>query len=231
MKRSLINQVIREAEQYFAQNQFSLPNFSTWNPADWSMRDPQDFDPILRRKLGWDVTDFGFGDYANRGLCLFTIRNGLPGSVNCPYGISYAEKIMYVMEGQVTPLHFHWQKTEDIINRVGSLLVMNVFPSGPGGEVAQGDVEVLVDGTARTLKAGTRLVLGAGSSITFPPRVYHTFWAEGGPALIGEVSSINDDDTDNRFESPLGRFPSIEEDEPPTRLLVGDYASVREETP
>ena len=42
--------------------------------------------------------------------------------------------------------------------------------------------------------------------------------------LVGEVSLVNDDDKDNRFYTPLGRFPEIEEDEPPLYLLCTDYA-------
>ncbi len=41
--------------------------------------------------------------------------------------------------------------------------------------------------------------------------------------LIGEVSMCNDDNTDNRFLKPLGRFPTIEEDEAPYRLLCNEY--------
>ena len=44
-----------------------------------------------------------------------------------------------------------------------------------------------------------------------------------GPVLLGEVSQVNDDNTDNRFYEPVGRFPAIEEDEPPYRLLCGEY--------
>jgi len=41
--------------------------------------------------------------------------------------------------------------------------------------------------------------------------------------LLGEVSQCNDDNTDNRFNPPVGRFPIIEEDEPPYRLLCNEY--------
>ena len=41
--------------------------------------------------------------------------------------------------------------------------------------------------------------------------------------LLGEVSQCNDDNTDNRFNPPFGRFPEIEEDEPPYRLLCNEY--------
>ena len=50
-------------------------------------------------------------------------------------------------------------------------------------------------------------------------RIWHDYW----PALIGEVSMCNDDNTDNRFLKPLGRFPTIEEDEPAYRLLCTEY--------
>ena len=49
-------------------------------------------------------------------------------------------------------------------------------------------------------------------------------WGEGGDVLIGEVSTVNDDVTDNVFVSKkIGRFSEIEEDVAPTHLLVSDY--------
>ena len=41
--------------------------------------------------------------------------------------------------------------------------------------------------------------------------------------LIGEVSTVNDDRTDNTFLDPIGRFSEIEEDVAPIHLLVSDY--------
>ena len=54
---------------------------------------------------------------------------------------------------------------------------------------------------------------------------YHDFNVEpgSGPVLLGEVSQCNDDNTDNRFNPPVGRFPKIEEDEAPYRLLCNEY--------
>jgi D-lyxose ketol-isomerase len=57
------------------------------------------------------------------------------------------------------------------------------------------------------------------------PGDWHTFWGEGGAVLIDKVSNVNDDETDNIFRDPLGRFASIEEDERPTHLLVSDYST------
>ena len=72
--------------------------------------------------------------------------------------------------------------------------------------------------------------LTPGMSISIPPRLYHDFEVEPGtgPVLIGEVSAVNDDQSDNRFLPPVGRFPSIEEDEPPYRLLCTEYPPAAE---
>jgi len=40
---------------------------------------------------------------------------------------------------------------------------------------------------------------------------------------MGEVSTVNDDYIDNCFCEPVGRFPDVEQDEPPLYLLVNDY--------
>lgn len=59
----------------------------------------------------WDVTDFGLGDFAGAGLVL----------INLAAEPEYCEKLMYAVRGQVTPLHAHRQKKEDIICRAGRL--------------------------------------------------------------------------------------------------------------
>ena len=65
--------------------------------------------------------------------------------------------------------------------------------------------------------------LDPGESVTLLPGVWHAFWGEGGDVLIGEVSTVNDDLTDNIFRDPIGRFSDIEEDTAPLHLLVSDY--------
>ena len=57
-----------------------------------------------------------------------------------------------------------------------------------------------------------------------PTRLYHKFWGAEDRVLVGEVSMVNDDNADNRFYEPTGRFPEIKEDETPLYLLVNDYA-------
>jgi len=138
-------------------------------------------------------------------------------------GKLYAEKIMVVGVDQVTPFHFHWNKTEDIINRGGGDLVVEVYNATADERLCDSPVTVSVDGTLRTVAAGTRIRLGPGESITLPTRLYHAFWGAGERVLVGEVSLVNDDTRDNRFLEPRGRFPEIEEDEAPLHLLVTDY--------
>jgi len=48
-------------------------------------------------------------------------------------------------------------------------------------------------------------------------------WKDKGKVPVGEVSSVNDDKTDNCFTDGIGRFPSIVEDENPIHLLASDY--------
>lgn len=132
---------------------------------------------------------------------------------------------MIAGENQETPLHFHWNKKEDIINRGGGNLVIELFRSTDDDGLSNKLVEVKIDGVKYTVKAGEPFVLYPGQSICLTQRLYHRFYGQEvkGNVLIGEVSSVNDDEHDNRFYNEVGRFPAIEEDCPPTHLLVSDY--------
>ena len=219
MKRSQINQILQSAQAFFTQHQFHLPPWASWTEADWHGQGDACRE-VIDCQLGWDITDFGSGDFAKRGLTLFTVRNGKAGS---SYGKTYAEKIMVVDDGQETPLHFHFQKAEDIINRGGGKLLLQLWNSDGQGEKADTSVSVSIDGVRRTLEAGGVVSLAPGESICLTRGLYHRFWGEG-KVLVGEVSQVNDDFSDNRFYEDVGRFPSIDEDEAPWRLLVSDYA-------
>lgn len=157
-------------------------------------------------KLGWDVTAFGGNNFAAQGLTLFTLRNGSPKGM--PYEKCYAEKIMHVRDAQVTPMHFHWRKREDIINRGGGNLIVELWNAGIREQTEETDVSVVIDGCRQTHAAGSQLRLTPGESICLPPGLYHSFWAEEGfgDVLVGEVSSVNDDDHDNHF---CNRSPAI----------------------
>jgi hypothetical protein len=222
MKRSEINRCIAEAAAFFSKNNFMLPPYADWTPEDWQRRG-SDANEVRTHKLGWDVTDFSSGRFEALGLTLFTMRNGLPEGG----GKVYAEKIMFVRENQVTPFHYHVRKTEDIINRGGKgtgRLAVQLHNSTPDGKLAHTRVCVTCDGISRHVEAGGTVILGPGESITLTPYLYHQFYAVDGDALIGEVSSVNDDASDNYFLEPLPRFPEIVEDETPVRLLCTEYS-------
>lgn len=223
MKRSVINSIMRSADQFIRSNGFYLPPFAYWTPEEWSKKDV-DVEEIVTNHLGWDITDFGMGDFAKFGLFLFTIRNGNPENWKTLKGKLYAEKIMIVEENQVTPYHFHWSKMEDIINRGGGNLMIQLFNATRQEDFdLTSSVVLSADGVEREIVAGGILTLEPGESVSLPQFCYHQFWGQGGRVLVGEVSMVNDDHTDNRFNPPVGRFPTIEEDEKPLYLLCNDY--------
>ena len=194
MKRSQINRALREMEQMAARCRFPLPDFCGFTPDEWQ-RKGHAYNEVRDNQLGWDITDYGLGRFDELGFSLITLRNGNRKQPE-RYPKTYAEKLLYLKEGQYAPMHFHWVKMEDIINRGGG-----------------------------TVPAGTQIRLMPGQSITIHPGLYHDFSVEesGGAVLLGEVSQCNDDEHDNRFNPPVGRFPAIEEDEPPYRLLCNEY--------
>lgn len=220
MKRSEVNKIIIDARDFFAVQNFLLPEWAYWTPHRWKGSYDR-CSEIINNKLGWDITDFGSGDFFRSGLALFTIRNGNWEKKDK----LYCEKIMVAGEGQVTPLHFHWNKTEDIINRGGGNLIIELYHSTPEGSLSGEPVTVSIDGVVVTANAGEQMALKPGQSICLTPRLYHRFYGEigKGRVLIGEVSMVNDDNNDNRFYEKTGRFPEIEEDEEPVHLLVNDY--------
>ena len=220
MKRSKINRIIDQAIEFFKQMNFPLPPFAYYSISDWN-EVTEDAREIFDLGLGWDITDFGLGKFEKNGLLLFTIRNGQYGSERYPK--PYAEKIMIVREGQITPLHFHWNKMEDIINRGGGDLVFELYNSKPDEELTKTPVQISIDGIKSMVGSGEQLVLQPGQSLLLPPYLYHKFYGKNGPVLVGEVSMVNDDAKDNRFYDPVGRFPDIEEDIQPKYLLCTDY--------
>jgi D-lyxose ketol-isomerase len=223
VKRSEINAAIRRAMELLEANRWSLPPFAHWTAEDYSkagatarfLRDHQ---------MGWDVTDFGSGDFARRGLTLFCVRNGVQSD---PNGKPYAEKLLIVGERQETPTHRHRVKMEDIINRAGGVLAIEFAHPDKDGKATGAPVTVHADGVERTLEPWEKLRLEPGESVTVDRGVYHRFYGEAGKGvvLVGEVSQVNDDRTDNYFLEPVGRFAEIEEDEPPLRRLWNEVAA------
>ncbi len=224
MKRSEINHILREGEAFMRSFGQVLPPFAYLPPAEMKAR-TSELRALSERQLGWDVTDFGSGNFARTGLLLFTARNGLAADLGRGGGMVYAEKIMIARRDQLTPMHRHERKAEDIVNRGGARLAIELFSAAPDGSIdPDRPVEIQTDGILRRLRGGDVLTLRPGESVTLLPRLHwHAFWGEGGDVLVGEVSTVNDDLGDNVFRDPVGRFATIQEDEAPLRLLVSDY--------
>ena len=222
MKRSEINRALKKMEACIQKHQFALPPFCGFTPADWAKKG-HEYDEIRDNMLGWDITDYGLGKFEEIGFSLITLRNG---NVKMDqYTKVYAEKLLYLEEKQMAVMHFHWNKMEDIINRGGGNVLITVYNSDEKGGFADTDVKVSKDGRNYMVAAGTQIRLCPGESITIYPYMYHDFHVEPGTGevLLGEVSMCNDDNNDNRFYDPVGRFPEIEEDEAPYRLLCNEY--------
>lgn len=223
MKRSTVNEIIIEADKYIQSFGFKLPPFAYWSPDEMAAK-KSEIQGIIDGGLGWDITDYGQGTFDDLGLCLFTLRNGKQQDLANGGGMCYAEKIMISRENQISPMHHHRAKAEDIINRGGAILLLKLYNSDADGKLDEhADVQVLTDGVLRTLSAKDTLELNPGESVTLMPGMWHSFTGKGGDVLVGEVSTVNDDNTDNYFKDPIGRFSDIEEDVEPIHLLVSDY--------
>ena len=213
--------MIDDAILFIEKKGFYLPRFAYWSLDDWKQNQAQ-VAPIFEAQQGWDVTDMGENDFDHLGLVLFTLRN----TTSDPNGKAlrtYAEKIMVIRKGQSIPLHYHRIKVEDIINRGGGDFKIELHNSSENGGLAGGMQTLLLDGLWKDIPAGSVINIAPGESITIPQNCFHRFWAEDEDVLMGEVSTANDDYTDNFFLKEYARFPSIEEDEAPKYLLVNDY--------
>lgn len=236
MKRSEINEIIQYTMDKIEGQLFPFPEFAYYSKEDWQKVGTDQME-IIDNMLGWDITDFGSGDFMKTGLTLFVYRNG---NFFHPekYGKRYAEKLLYMRDGQEMPSHYHWYKIEDVINRGGGDLEITFYNSteadfkdvdgavaGKEGEFADTPVVISKDGRVITLPAGGKLILKPGDSVTIRPGVYHSWKAvEGtGDVILFEVSQMNDDNVDNRFKVVSGRFPKIEEDEEAKYFIFKDY--------
>jgi D-lyxose ketol-isomerase len=223
MKRSRINDIIAQSDDMMRSFGFVMPPFAYWSPDEFKAR-KDDAKNVIDARCGWDITDYGAGKYDEMGLFLFTLRNGRLADLQRGGGMCYAEKLLISKQDQLSPMHTHVLKAEDIINRGGATLVVELFGSDTEGnfDETRGGT-VYCDGIKRDFTAGEKLHLAPGESVTLMPGDWHAFWGDGGDVLIGEVSTVNDDETDNIFREPIGRFANIEEDVDPKHLLVSDY--------
>jgi D-lyxose ketol-isomerase len=167
---------------------------------------------VLPPNPRWDVTDFGLGDFKKSGLIL----------INLAEEPEYCEKLMYAFQGQITPLHTHKKKKEDIIVRWGKL-TLELWEGLPHLAKKGNPFRVQISGKQTEVKNGETVEISAGERITLTPGIYHAFWPSSPDCIIGEVSTANDDLNDNFFVNPdIGRFSEMVEDETPLARLVSD---------
>jgi D-lyxose ketol-isomerase len=232
-RRSLINREVARAKEVLRILGVRLPSYGTWTPAQWEAAGPETRE-IRDCMLGWDVTDFGSNCFPEIGRTLFTLRNGKFG--HPIYAKTYAEKLLIEAAGQRSPMHYHRQKREDIINRGGGNIIVVLRPVSEDGAPGDGAMEISIDGLGKSIRAGDSIRLTPGESLTIAPLTYHQFWAEEGTGvevegtlftLSSEVSSVCDDWNDNVFiEKWAQRFPSILEDEPRACYLCHEYPAL-----
>jgi len=212
MKRSEINTAIQTAKEMMKKYSWTLPSWAYWSKSEYeSKSELREY--LNKHQMGWDVTDFGKGVFNEQGITLFCIRNGIQGNVNDK---PYAEKLLFMQEGQEIPFHSHKIKLEDIINRGGGDLAIEFVEVDEKDQELSNKITVLVDGEKILLDPHEPLILKRGQSVTVDRNIFHRFYAVKGSGMVmaGEVSQVNDDNNDNYFLEPIGRFSEIQEDEP-----------------
>ena len=217
MKRSEINQAIMEAKKMMEEYLWILPQWGYWSKDEYS-KQPTTSQYLKEHQMGWDVTDFGKGLFNQQGITLFCIRNGIQGNTEDK---PYAEKLLFMQEGQEIPYHSHKVKLEDIINRGGGDLAIEFVEVDEHLKEKNRKINILVDGVKVEVLPHEPLILKRGQSVTVERNIYHKFYAVKGTGMVmaGEVSQVNDDNNDNYFLEPVGRFTKIEEDEEPIHPL------------
>lgn len=224
MKRSEINRLISEGLKFLESRKYPLPPQAFWNLNDWN-KNRDRVAEITKRRIGWDLTDFGSGKYEKTGLLLYTLSNGIIDIDGQIIDQCYSNKLLIVGENQVTPMHHHGRKMEDIINLGGGNLQIKLYNVGETGRIDENSsVKIFRNEVWKSFKPGTVITLKPGERVRLDPHHYHQFWAEPGKGkvLVEEVSSVNDDLTDNFFLENLPRFPGIIEDEIPRYLLCNE---------
>ncbi len=225
LKRSQINRLIEQAIEFFDSHNLKLPKWASWDCKKWKEHLGPETLEIRTHGMGWNLTDFGSGNFSQNGLLLFILRNGLLSKGERQDTKPYAEKAMMVRPGQITPWHFHWMKTEDLINRGGGRLEVELgWASADEKSISSEEVIVQVDGITKRLPAGGKLILEPGESVTLPPKLCHQFSGLAGDecVCVGEVSSLNDDSKDNCFIYGVKPM-QIEEDEVRKYWLCTEY--------
>lgn len=222
MKRSEVNAALVWAKELLKKNNIRLQDNAYWTMDEWKANKDK-IDAIKALMLGWDISDFGTGKFDEIGAVLYTVRNGKMDDESI--GVPYCEKYILFKEGQRLPKHYHVYKTEDIINRANGVMALYLWNTDEEGRQLDTDVTVPMDGIDRTFKAGEEILVYPGNSVTLRPHVAHIFGPKAGcgELIAGEVSKVNDDNTDNYFLEQTYRFAKIEEDEAILHPLCNEY--------
>ena len=171
MKRSEINQAIMEAKKMMEEYLWILPQWGYWSKDDYS-KQPTTSHYLKEHQMGWDVTDFGKGLFNQQGITLFCIRNGIQGNTEDK---PYAEKLLFMQEGQEIPYHSHKVKLEDIINRGGGDLAIEFVEVDEHLKEKNSKINILVDGVEVEVLPHEPLILKRGQSVTVERNIYHKF--------------------------------------------------------
>jgi D-lyxose ketol-isomerase len=124
-----------EADAMIRRHGFTLPPFAYWTPENFRARRER-ASRLAGARMGWDITDYGQGRFDQMGLFLFTLRNGDLADLRRGGGMCYAEKLLISRQDQLSPMHTHRIKAEDIINRGGATLVVELYGSDDRGGFA-----------------------------------------------------------------------------------------------
>ena len=66
MKRSELNKILQNAVLFLKDMNFKLPPFAYWSSEEWENKG-NEYDEIKDNMLGWDITDFGSGNFYKIG--------------------------------------------------------------------------------------------------------------------------------------------------------------------
>lgn len=224
MKRSELEVIIDSSLAMMDRQGFRLPPYARWTPAQW--REAGQGTKALRSAgLGWNIVEFEQGAFFKSGIAVFTLRMGDHHDLSKGAGRLYAEKAFVLFEGQSVPHHYHRVKTEDLINRGGGILGVNLVKVDGDGEPLDEAITLERNGIDVTVPARATLQLEPGESVVLVPGVAHAFIGVS-EVVCGEISLANDDATDNYFLQPLPAASPVTEDIPARHLVLADYGSL-----
>ncbi len=193
MKRSDINQLIRDASACFADHGWALPP-----------------------KPRWDVTDLGLGNWRKFGLVLVNLAEEPEYCEKLMYAKRGMVTPRHYHRKKKEDIVCRWGMLAIQTWPPGTTDFASKMEDGAGHLIQ-------VNGVSGTTYPGEIIELGAGERVTLAPTVWHSFVPLSLECIIGEVSTANDDFHDNFFADPkIGRFPDTVEDEPPIVKLLSD---------